>query len=246
MKEFSTHCVAQLINTTSLKKALDIFKSMCHIFYPKAKTECVNQCLQELHDHIRWIKIPEADSGYSIPPEANTILARSPFTKEFSSVLEAVMSTEDPEEETETNKNKYHCPGILDALMKDCLPIFPLWSGIMRGDLKRYNDRESVRDDNDLQKTRDTNCHAENWFCIVKTKLYRKKYHHPAAFIQKMYASLQGRHREHILQHDLPDRILQKGFNVKKNTVWRTLKKNGPSRECVTENKRKQSTSIPQ
>lgn len=86
LKEFSTHCVAQLINTTSLKKALDIFKSMCHIFYPKAKTECVNQCLQELHDHIRWIKIPEADSGYSIPPEANTILARSPFTKEFSSV----------------------------------------------------------------------------------------------------------------------------------------------------------------
>lgn len=178
---------------------------MCHIFYPKAKTECVNQCLQELHDHIRWIKIPEdtLDEKQTVDTPSLQRLTQYWLGHHLPKSFQVYMSTEDPEEETETNKNKYHCSGILDALMKDYLPIFPLWSGIMRGD-------------NDLQKTRDTNCHAENWFCIVKTKLYRKKYHHPAAFIQKMYASLQGRHREHILQHDLPDRILQKGFSVKK------------------------------
>ncbi len=91
LKEFATHCVAQLINTTSLKRAVDIFKCMCHVF-------CVNQCLQQLHDHIHGIKIPEdtldkkqAVDDY-IPPEAKTILARSPFTKEFAGVLDAVMS----------------------------------------------------------------------------------------------------------------------------------------------------------
>ncbi len=98
LKEFATHCVAQLINTTSLKRAVDIFKCMCHIFYTKANTQCVNQCLQQLHDHIRGIKIPEdtldkkqAVDDY-IPPKAKTILARSPFTKEFAGVLDAVMS----------------------------------------------------------------------------------------------------------------------------------------------------------
>ncbi len=206
LNEFATHCVAQLINTTSLKRAVDIFKCMCHVFYTKANTQCVTQCVQQLHDHIRGIKIPEetldekqAVDDY-IPPEAKTILARSPFTKEFASALDAVISAEDPEEETEMGNNKYHCPGILDILIKDYMPIFPLWSGIMLGDLKRYYDREPVGDHDDLQKTHDTNCHAENWFCIVKDKILQKKLHHrPAKFIQKMYASLQGRYREHIL-----------------------------------------------
>lgn len=151
-----------------------------------------------------------------IPQEAKTILARSPFTKEFDSVLDTVMCNVDPEEETEIGNNKYHCPGILDFLMEDYMPIFPLWSGIMLGDLTRHNAKEST-DDDEVQKTHDTNCHAENWFCILKDKILQKKLHHrPATFIQKMYASLQGRYREHILQHNLPDRILQKCFSVKK------------------------------
>ncbi len=181
LKEFATHCEAQLINTTSLKRAVDIFKCMGHVFYTKANTQCVNGCLQQLHDHIRGIKITEdtlhekqAVDDY-IPPEAKTILARSPFTKEFASVLDPVMSIEDPEEKTEMGNNKYYCPGILDILMKDYMPIFPLWSGIMLGDLKRYNDRESIRNGDDLQKTHDTNCHAENMFCIVKDKILQKE-----------------------------------------------------------------------
>ncbi|KAK9961941.1 hypothetical protein ABG768_007335 [Culter alburnus] len=226
LKEFATHCVAQLMNTTSLQRALDIFKCMCYVFYTKSNTQCVNQSLQTLQDHIRGIIIPEdtldekqAVDDY-IPPEAKTILARSPFTKEFGSVLEAVMAIEDPELENEMDNNKYHCPEILDILMKDYMPIFPLWSGLMLGDLKRFKDRESIRDDSYVQKTHDTNCHAENWFCIVKDKILLKKLHHrPATFIQKMYASLQGRYREHILQHDLPDRMLQKRFNVKQHSL---------------------------
>ncbi|XP_048020975.1 uncharacterized protein LOC125251962 [Megalobrama amblycephala] len=226
LKEFATHCVAQLMNTTSLQRALDIFKCMCYVFYTKSNTQCVNQSLQTLQDHIRGIIIPEdtldekqAVDDY-IPPEAKTILARSPFTKEFGSVLEAVMAIEDPELENQMDNNKYHCPEILDILMKDYMPIFPLWSGLMLGDLKRFKDRESIRDDSYVQKTHDTNCHAENWFCIVKDKILLKKLHHrPATFIQKMYASLQGRYREHILQHDLPDRMLQKRFNVKQHSL---------------------------
>ncbi|XP_059386114.1 uncharacterized protein LOC132120908 [Carassius carassius] len=222
LKEFATHCVAQLINSKSLKRAVEIFKCMCHVFYTKQNTKCVNQCLKQLHDHISGIIIPEDTLDVKppvddyIPPEAKTILARSPFTKEFDSVLDTVMCNEDPEKETDIGNNKYHCPGILDFLMKDYMPIFPLWSGLMLGDLTRHKAKQST-DDDEVQKTHDTNCHAENWFCIVKDKILQKKLHHrPATFIQKMYASLQGRYREHILQHNLPDRILQKCFSVKK------------------------------
>ncbi len=135
--------------------------------------------------------------------------------------------------------NKYYCPGILDILMKDYMPIFPLWSGIMLGDLKGYNDRESIRDGDDLQKTHDTNCHAENWFCIVKDKILQKKLHHrPATFIQKMYASLQGRYMEHILQHDLPDTMLQNCFNVKKGRLEDTEEKWAKKSMCDRKEKK--------
>lgn len=93
LKEFATHYVANLINSTSLKRASDIFKSMCHVFYEKSNTECVNQSLQELHNHISRMNIPEETMDEKdtvdnyIPPEAKTILARSLFTKEFTMFL---------------------------------------------------------------------------------------------------------------------------------------------------------------
>ncbi len=55
--------------------------------FTQKQTQCVNQCLQQLHDHIRGIKIPEdtldekqAVDDY-IPPEVKTILARGRITE---------------------------------------------------------------------------------------------------------------------------------------------------------------------
>ena len=63
------------------------------------------------------------------------------------------------------------------------------------------------------EKTRDTNCHVELWFGLVKHSiLLKKKYLRPAESIFKMFASMQGRYVEHIGQHNLPMQILDKNL----------------------------------
>ncbi|XP_034065321.1 uncharacterized protein LOC117542007 [Gymnodraco acuticeps] len=89
--------------------------------------------------------------------------------------------------------------------------IFPLWSGLLLGDLSRHRKGTSKKDGS--HKTRDTNCHVELWFGLVKHSiLLKKKYLRPAEFVSKMYASIQGRYVEHIEQHNLPMHILDKNF----------------------------------
>ncbi|XP_039666923.1 uncharacterized protein LOC120565312 [Perca fluviatilis] len=99
--------------------------------------------------------------------------------------------------------------------MDNYMAIFPMWSGIMLGDLRRHvadiDKRKEERDSEDNRKTRETNCHVEGWFGIVKQHILRKKKHmRPATFIRTMYTSLHGRYIEHTMQHDLPDRLITK------------------------------------
>lgn len=69
-----------------------------------------------------------------------------------------------------------------------------------------------VKDSEDKEiatKTRDTNCHVEMWFWLVKQSiLQKKKFLRPANFIHKLYGSLQGRYKEHIIKHNLPNSLL--------------------------------------
>ncbi len=92
---------------------------------------------------------------------AQTIVGRSPFTYEFKKVLKEVQGALEKEDSESTHKeeNAYFCPGILDVLFDTYLGIFPIWSGLLLGDLKRYaNDQEEYSFV--PSKTRDTNCHV--------------------------------------------------------------------------------------
>ncbi|XP_024147265.2 uncharacterized protein LOC112158246 [Oryzias melastigma] len=220
LKEFATHCVAQLINSTNLQKALHFFKNMCIVFQNKTKKKAVENSLKDIQKEVQerqtqeyTVEVQQFEDDKT--PEANTIFAQSPFQKDFSSVLQSVMTTLNLEEEEEEETiNIYYCPEIVHVLMKDYIPIYPLWSGVMLGDLGRHSNN-SVFDDSPGKH--DTNCHAENWFCILKTKILQKKlYLRPADFIQKMNQSLQGRYREHILRNELPERLLEKSWTLRK------------------------------
>ncbi|XP_023197614.1 uncharacterized protein LOC111612128 isoform X1 [Xiphophorus maculatus] len=92
--------------------------------------------------------------------------------------------------------------------------IIPLWSGMLLGDLTRYKTPTSAAT-NKTSKSRETNCHVELWFGLVKKNiLAKKKYLRPADFITKLYTSLQGRYVEHVMQHGLPDKLLDQTVRV--------------------------------
>lgn len=81
--------------------------------------------------------------------------------------------------------------------------------------LKRYADDKE--DDNSMpSKTRDTNCHVEQYFGIVKHSILEKQRRlRPGAFVRKMYGSLQGRYREHIMAHIFSEHLLLRPISRK-------------------------------
>ncbi|XP_038156924.1 uncharacterized protein LOC119793751 [Cyprinodon tularosa] len=138
-----------------------------------------------------------------------TPTSKSPFTQAFQ------LQRDQAECDILSNdaigtSNHYHCPGVIDVLLKTYMGIFPLWSGLLLGDLKRHSKTEMKLTDQRL-KTRNTNCHVELWFGLVKHSILQKKrYLRPAEFVSKMYDSMQGRYIEHIIQQNLPKQIFDK------------------------------------
>lgn len=106
--------------------------------------------------------------------------------------------------------------------MNNYMGIYPLWSGALLEDLRKHaSDKENTGHKSDSAKTRDTNCHVETWFGIVKNSiLHKKRKFRPAEFIQRMYASLKGRYREHIINHSLPENLLVRPMRPKKTVVF--------------------------
>ncbi|KAF3837193.1 hypothetical protein F7725_004657 [Dissostichus mawsoni] len=219
LKEFATFAFARLQNATSMTTALKIFRSLCTVLIGKHNSNTVLIHLKAMKDFIKECRIPDMEEGnkLGVSPltqeeddeerrNAHTIVGRSPFTYEFRKVMEEVQG----ELEKEEDENPYFCPGIVDVLFDNYLGIFPLWSGLLLGNLKRYA-TDTEEDTFGQSKTRDTNCHVERWFGIVKHSILKKQRRlRPATYIRKMYGSLQGRYREHIMAHHLSEQLLLK------------------------------------
>ncbi len=149
-------------------------------------------------------------SGNQIRDTA-TITGRSPFTAYFQQAMQEVKEQEAGEDTCLVKEdNPYFCPGIITFLFDTYLAIFPLWSGLLLGDLSRYESHEEDLVTTKKQpKTRDTNCQVEQWFGIVKHSIMEKgKQNKPGTFIRKMQQSLKGRYTESIIQHNLPLKLL--------------------------------------
>ncbi|XP_045919921.1 uncharacterized protein LOC123979855 [Micropterus dolomieu] len=171
----------------------------------------LNKCVLQTQD----MKLEE--SGHVIGEEerpsekpADSIFGKSPFTRAFQ-VRREQAECDILSDDAVGIKNHYHCPGVIDVLLKNYMGILPLWSGLLLGDLSRHGKITTCKTDGSA-KTRDTNCHVELWFGLVKHSILLKKRYLRPEFISKMFASIQGRYIEHIGQHNLPIQIFDKNF----------------------------------
>ncbi|XP_027888726.1 uncharacterized protein LOC114154119 isoform X2 [Xiphophorus couchianus] len=220
LKEYASYCFASLLNCNNLQLAMEVFYNMCVLFDAKHCNPLVQTSQAYLNSCISNNKSEKDEDGqhtaeaqHSKSDKSNSIIANSPFTKTFQ-VLRDQAQVDILSEESEITENHYCCPGIVDVLVKNCMGIIPLWSGMLLGDLTRYKTPTSAAT-NKTSKSRETNCHVELWFGLVKKNiLAKKKYLRPADFITKLYTSLQGRYVEHVMQHGLPDKLLDKTVRV--------------------------------
>ncbi len=126
--------------------------------------------------------------------QSRTIVGRSRFSTVFRRAFDEATKAVTEEEET-SEENLYYSPGIIQTLFNTYMAIFPMWSGVMQGDLKRHASDKvliSVEDGGQRQdnKTRETNCRVEGWFAIVKQHILMKARRLRAGnFVRKMYSS---------------------------------------------------------
>ena len=216
IKEYATYSFAYLLNCTSLPEALEVFYHMCVLFDAEQHTDSINTSERYLNGCIlqsQHMDIEETQEGSRIcdsSDPSNGILARSPFMQAFDLRREQATCDVLSDEEADKNNN-YHCPGIINVLLKTYMGIFPLWSGVLLADLSRHSKGSITRGTG--CKTRETNCHVELWFRLVKHSiLCKRKYLRPAEFVSKMFASVQGRYVEHVIQQSLPIDVLQRNL----------------------------------
>ena len=145
------------------------FYHMCVLFDAEEYTHLVKQSKMYLDKCIlqtRDVKLEE--SGHVMGEEeskmeknAHSIMGKSPFTQAFQ-VRRDQAECDILSDDAVRVKNHYLCPGVIDALLKNYMGIFPLWSGLLLGDLSRHRKGTSKKDGSN--KTRDTNCHVELCF----------------------------------------------------------------------------------
>ncbi len=221
LRDFATFAFARLQNASNMTESTIVFRALCALLTTPQNTKLVKESLCVLESVISrskedtleettqskdWEKCESEDRRH-----AATITGRSPFTAYFQQAMQEVKEQEAGEDTCLVKEdNPYFCPGIITFLFDTYLAIFPLWSGLLLGDLSRYESREEDLVTTKKQpKTRDTNCHVEKWFGIVKHSIMEKgKQNKPGTFIRKMHQSLKGRYTESIIQHNLPLKLL--------------------------------------
>ncbi|KAF3843861.1 hypothetical protein F7725_002710 [Dissostichus mawsoni] len=166
LREFVTFVFARIQNTVSLQSGQDIFKHLCTVLlaeHPRATT-LENGDIDS-----------ESQSGWEEEEQkrAHTIVGRSPYTQCFQEAFQEAQAAigEAEEDEDGHQPNRYHCPKILKVLLGNYMGIFPLWSGAMLGDLRRYARDKTLDPDTSEVQTRDTNCHTKTLWEQGQTEL---------------------------------------------------------------------------
>lgn len=219
LRDFATFSFAILQNSTTLSVARNVFKHMCIVLSSRRFTNEVQSSVCLLNAYISQTTTPDQmekeaevkDTDEVLYPKMRGSLGRSPFAVEFKGIYEDSISAQGHDDYgTQHNVNPYFCEDIIRFLLQRYMALFPLWSGILLGDLARYaSDSKKDISMSEVAQTRATNCHVETWFGIVKHSIlqHRRKLR-PAEFITIMRQSLQGRYREHIIQNALPKKVL--------------------------------------
>lgn len=230
-REFVIFVFARLQNSRFLTEGVDIFRSLCIILLAKTNNAAVEESVQALEKVIRRFKCEphvsedrvQIENSEDAIQQSKTIVGSSPFSAVFRGVCEDATAVINSEEQS-SEDNMYYCPGIIKALLDNYMSIFPMWSGLMLGDRRQLAadiEKKDLKEQGNLEKektnkTRETNCHVEGWFGIVKQHILRKKKQmRPGNFIRTMYTSLHGRYIEHSMQNDLPDHLIAKPLKSK-------------------------------
>ena len=95
-------------------------------------------------------------------------------------------------EEEGDEENLYFSKEILTTILNQWMGIYPLWSGILLGDLRRYDKTGNLKADEPVE-TRSTNSLVENYFGILKMNIPKRTRLRPGEFVRRQYKQAKGK-----------------------------------------------------
>ena len=126
--------------------------------------------------------IDEIDDSFSTPGQ---IRVQSPFNAFFK---RHVIDVNEQKEEGSESENPYYLPEVINMMVKDYMPLLPLWTGLM------------LEKEGDSRKTRDNNAPVEAWMNVIKNSILRKERSmRVGKLIRLIHRDLKGRLRKHVL-----------------------------------------------
>ena len=118
----------------------------------------------------------------------------------------------------ESEENVFFSKDLLLTILDKWMGIFPLWSGLVLGDLSRY-DKSNVSEITETEETRSTNSLVENYFGILKLDIPKRKRLRPGEFIRRQYAQAKGKLAE--IETLKPTRSARKNTSRVEREEWK-------------------------
>jgi hypothetical protein len=200
LRRFLVQSLRALIDSTSLRQASNLFRDMCTVLAAARVTGAVQASMDRIQSQepqeddvddqqTRFQKL-EGDPFV----EEGSIKVSSPFTAHFHQIAEEVLSRKN-DLGRRGPQNRCHGEDKIKLFLDKYLPIFPLISGLLLGDITRYQS-PATRDETQ-EETHSTNSAVEAWFRTVKLDILQSTLRlRPAGFVRKMSVALKGRLRE--------------------------------------------------
>ena len=154
---------------STLLKTLDNFSDDIHNFN--------NAHPQENDSHI---EISNSDSGDETNMENDDLPTELSVKISMKEYWDHELTTMESSKVSSGDLNKYFMPKYFDYILKNYLPSCTLWSGLLLGDLRRYNrtfstpsNLQPIPDVRDSQVDNKTNAEVENFFKIKKNVSFK-------------------------------------------------------------------------
>ena len=202
LRKFVLYTFSLMINTTDLPSVRDLFSNLCIVLSSRRRTTKMERSLAALEACIKKqdatvqftqdinddnnVSPPDVDEG-KIPPK--TMREASPYYQDFIGIYTQVIDdTTRLDKDTKLTLNAYASPDVLKLILDRYMAIYPLWSGVLLGDLSRY-DHQNPTTVTAAEETRSTNSCIENYFGNLKKDITpgRAQRLRPAHFISRQF-----------------------------------------------------------
>ena len=189
IKRIILHVFGRMVNCRQMNEINQLFGLICYILCSKKQTSVYCHKLNQLEECIKSEIIVsndvpnEFEDETEVKSNAITYREKSPFSRHFELIYRnTLVSISELEHNSQLDLSVSYNPHIIEFLLTYCMPLLPLWSGII---LCTVSSSENATDSNAI---------VENWFRIVKHCILNSETGIRAAdFIRTVYNNIEDR-----------------------------------------------------